>query len=54
MERNIHKFNIMQPIQAFHLATIVLRLKAREKELKTLFGEHGQSYLEKLARGEYD
>ena len=44
----------MQPIQAFHLATIVLRIKAREAELKKLFEVKCKDYLEKLEAGVFD
>lgn len=54
MERNVRKFDILEPIQAFHLATVVLRLKAREEELKRLFAERGETYLEQLKDGDFD
>ncbi len=54
MERNVQKFDIMQPIQAFHLATVILRLKAREEDLKTQFELFGGAYRAKLAQGVYD
>ncbi|KAL4246725.1 hypothetical protein ABKN59_008445 [Abortiporus biennis] len=34
MERNIRKFDIRDPLQAFHLAIIIMRLKSRGDELK--------------------
>ncbi|KAI0798184.1 hypothetical protein C8Q75DRAFT_38575 [Abortiporus biennis] len=34
MERNIRKFDIKGPLQAFHLAIIIMRLKSRGDELK--------------------
>lgn len=52
MERNIRKFDILEPIQAFHLATVVLRLKAREEELKELFAKRGKKYREQLKNGD--
>ncbi|KAL4242827.1 hypothetical protein ABKN59_011533 [Abortiporus biennis] len=34
MERNVRKFDITVPIQAFHLATVIMRLKVKGDELK--------------------
>ena len=53
MERNARRFDISQPIQAFHLATIVLRLKARETELKELFKKRAQAFLKDLSNGKF-
>lgn len=43
MERNIRKFDISQPIQAFHFASIVLRLKARDRELRDIFARQAKT-----------
>ena len=53
MERNARRFDISQPIQAFHLATIVLRLKAREKKLEKIFEAHAAAYVKNLSNGEF-
>ncbi|KAF7790824.1 hypothetical protein EIP86_001781 [Pleurotus ostreatoroseus] len=53
LERNARRFDISQPIQAFHLATIVLRLKARETELRELFKKRAQAYLKDLSNGRF-
>ncbi|KAI0798237.1 hypothetical protein C8Q75DRAFT_741075 [Abortiporus biennis] len=47
MERNTRKFDIRQPIQAFHLATVILRLKVKADELKDRVS-HDKSILEKI------
>ncbi|KAF7371662.1 hypothetical protein MVEN_00022200 [Mycena venus] len=36
MERNVMKFDISSPVQAFHFATILLRLRDDQEELKEL------------------
>ena len=53
MERNTRKFDISQPIQAFHLATIVLRLKAREAVLRKIFEERAKDYVKDLSNGKF-
>ncbi|KAJ3524807.1 hypothetical protein NM688_g8499 [Phlebia brevispora] len=53
MERNIRKFNISSPLSAFHFASVLLRVRARDKALRALFKEHEQDFREKLADGSY-
>ncbi|KAF7790836.1 hypothetical protein EIP86_001793 [Pleurotus ostreatoroseus] len=54
VERNVRKFDLLQPLQAFHLATIVLRLKARDVELKELYTKDCEDYRKKLQEGVFD
>lgn len=50
----MQKFNILQPIQAYHLVTVVLRLKDRDAKLKELFAnQHAQSFQDMLLKGEF-
>ena len=49
----MQKFNILQPIQAYHLVTVVLRLKDRDAKLKELFDRHAQSFQDMLLKGEF-
>lgn len=53
LERNTRRFDITQPIQAFHLATIVMRLKARETELRETFEARAKAYVKDLSNGEF-
>ncbi|KAJ3554603.1 hypothetical protein NM688_g3020 [Phlebia brevispora] len=54
MERNIRKFDISNPLSAFHFASILLRLRARDRELSALFREHEKGLLEKLSNGDWE
>ncbi|KAF7790831.1 hypothetical protein EIP86_001788 [Pleurotus ostreatoroseus] len=54
IEHNVQKFDLLHPVQAFHLATVVLRLKAREAELKKRFEEECKAYRDKLQAGIFD
>ncbi|KAJ3556116.1 hypothetical protein NM688_g2200 [Phlebia brevispora] len=53
MERNIRKFDISNPLSAFHFASILLRLRARDRELRTLFKKYEKDLLEKLTNGDW-
>ncbi|KAJ3531985.1 hypothetical protein NM688_g7494 [Phlebia brevispora] len=53
MERNISKFDISNPLSAFHFATVLLRLKASDRKLKDLFKAHESDFITMLASGTY-
>ncbi|KAJ3554947.1 hypothetical protein NM688_g2843 [Phlebia brevispora] len=53
MERNIRKFDISSPLSAFHFASVLLRVRARDRQLRALFKEHEDEFREKLASGNY-
>ena len=54
VERNVRKFDLLQPLQAFHLATIVLRLKATEADLKKRYEDDCKDHRQKPQAGGKD
>ncbi|KAJ3554604.1 hypothetical protein NM688_g3022 [Phlebia brevispora] len=50
MEQNIRKFDISNPLSAFHFASVLIRLRARDKILKEMFKEHEEELIMKLAK----
>ena len=52
MERNIRTFDLSSPLQAFHFATFLVRLRARSKDVQELFREQQASLMTKVKKGE--
>ncbi|KAJ6580198.1 hypothetical protein B0H10DRAFT_2099203 [Mycena sp. CBHHK59/15] len=50
MERNIRKFDLSSPLQAFHFATFLIRLRADQENLKNNFAQQKQIDMQTVKR----
>ena len=48
MERNIRTFDLSSPLQAFHFATFLIRLRAHSKDVQDLFRKQQAGLITKV------
>jgi hypothetical protein len=54
MERNIRTFDLSSPLQAFHFATFLVRLRAHSKDVQALFRKQQAGLIAKVKNKELE
>jgi hypothetical protein len=54
MERNTRTFDLSSPLQAFHFATFLVRLKTRSEAVRQLFTKKQTELIAKAKKGEFE
>ncbi|GBE87639.1 hypothetical protein SCP_1103160 [Sparassis crispa] len=54
IERNVCTFDLADPLQAFHFATFLVRLRRQHRELKALFEKEKANFRRKVSAEQFD